>query len=98
MVQRYDGFRSLSKLFLQKHWTKPPPLDKGQRPDSCPKEDVCKRKTIPENPENFWLSSHLFVTLHPESVHYGVINRESGVNPEQSRCCKPSLSEQTQSH
>ena len=28
MVQRYDGFRSLSKLFLQKHWTPPPPLDK----------------------------------------------------------------------
>ena len=72
--------------------------NEGQRPDSCPKEDVCKRKTIPENSENFWLSSHLFVTLHPESVHYGVINRESGVNPEQSRCCKPSLSEQTQSH
>ena len=28
MVQRYDGFRSLSKLFPQKHWTKFPSLDK----------------------------------------------------------------------
>ena len=55
-------------------------------------------ETCKKNDNNIiiiWFSSHLFVPLQPESVHLGVMKREPGGNPGQSRCCKPSLGAQT---